>query len=100
MIAILGFFFSAPAVTVQPVCADRINNCDMYGKSVCTGTYQPWATDNCAKYCDLCTSECKMKEIFLFINKLIIFIFDIMKFPITCISKTFDKRKEIIQKRF
>lgn len=89
----LVFFFLAPSVTVQPVCANRINNCDLYGKSVCTGTYRPWATDNCAKYCDLCTSECKMR--FFFIDKLINCIFDIMKFllHVLTLAKHLTKRE-------
>lgn len=40
------------------------------------------------------------KERDFFINKLIILKYDIVKFPITCISKTFDERREILQKRF
>ncbi|XP_025113419.1 uncharacterized protein LOC112575657 [Pomacea canaliculata] len=41
---------SAPAI-----CEDKIAECPGYGSSVCTGTYEAWAKENCAKMCGFCT---------------------------------------------
>lgn len=37
------------------VCEDKIAECPGYGSSVCTGTYEEWAKENCAKMCGFCT---------------------------------------------
>ncbi|CAG2213741.1 unnamed protein product [Mytilus edulis] len=41
-------------------CNDVIPNCKEYGATVCEGTYKPWASRNCAYYCNLCNGNyCK-----------------------------------------
>ncbi|KAK3591361.1 hypothetical protein CHS0354_040323 [Potamilus streckersoni] len=35
-------------------CSDKILNCRNYDMSVCSGTYAPWARDNCPSYCGFC----------------------------------------------
>ncbi|XP_063427268.1 collagen alpha-1(XIV) chain-like [Mytilus trossulus] len=37
-------------------CVDVIPNCNKYGPTVCVGTYKPWASRNCAYYCNLCNA--------------------------------------------
>ncbi|XP_060605064.1 CCN family member 3-like isoform X2 [Ruditapes philippinarum] len=37
-------------------CADKLNNCAQYQADSCT-TYKSWATENCAKTCNLCSSS-------------------------------------------
>ncbi|CAG2235744.1 CD109 [Mytilus edulis] len=37
-------------------CRDRIPNCKVFGKAVCTGAYQSWSQDNCVGYCGFCMS--------------------------------------------
>ena len=38
-------------------CIDKIENCAAYGHSVCSGTYEAWAGDNCRKFCSFCGNE-------------------------------------------
>ncbi|KAL4227323.1 collagen [Mactra antiquata] len=46
---------TTPAVTTatQSTCFDKNENCQLYGKDVCTD-YAPWAHANCALYCNFC----------------------------------------------
>ncbi|XP_046585152.1 uncharacterized protein LOC124292144 [Haliotis rubra] len=45
-------------------CQDKLTNCDEYEESACVD-YKPWATENCARFCKICTplytvtEECK-----------------------------------------
>lgn len=48
---------SAPttsAPTQSTACQDKLDNCQAYGKSSCTGQFEPWARDNCRFYCGFC----------------------------------------------
>ncbi|XP_013415041.1 uncharacterized protein LOC106176982 isoform X1 [Lingula anatina] len=44
-------------------CADKLSNCAAYGDEACTGVYEDWAKENCAKTCNFCggSSTCADK---------------------------------------
>ncbi|XP_045194340.2 uncharacterized protein LOC123549964 isoform X2 [Mercenaria mercenaria] len=37
-------------------CTDKLQNCNVYGASSCTGIYEPWAREKCRKTCNLCNA--------------------------------------------
>lgn len=47
---------TTPAPTPSTVCQDKLDNCQAYGKSSCTGQFEPWARDNCRFYCGFCST--------------------------------------------
>lgn len=52
------FADSGPTATPTPQstqCQDKLNNCQAFGKSACTGQFEPWARDNCRLYCGFCS---------------------------------------------
>lgn len=42
-----------PFIPAGP-CIDEIANCNQYGVTICHGAYKPWASANCAHYCEFC----------------------------------------------
>lgn len=47
-------FTATPPPMYNPDCHDKIDNCQAYGQTSCTGAYKPWAMRNCQRYCGLC----------------------------------------------
>ncbi|XP_071091876.1 uncharacterized protein [Haliotis cracherodii] len=49
-------------VTHPPdTCQDKLTNCHEYEKSACVD-YKSWATENCARYCQICTPQFTVTE--------------------------------------
>ena len=46
--------YFSDTTNVQTQCEDKLPDCKDYGQQACTGIYEPWAHDNCAKYCNFC----------------------------------------------
>ncbi|CAC5378865.1 COL12A [Mytilus coruscus] len=42
------------ASTTTCPCIDEVANCNQYGVTICHGAYKPWASRNCAHYCEFC----------------------------------------------
>ncbi|KAK7485916.1 hypothetical protein BaRGS_00022911, partial [Batillaria attramentaria] len=45
---------AAAAGGFDPNCADKLDNCDLFGAQSCGGQYEQWARDNCALTCKYC----------------------------------------------
>ncbi|XP_060081054.1 uncharacterized protein LOC132560404 [Ylistrum balloti] len=44
--------------TTQPSsCHDKLDNCQAFGKSSCTGIFENWARTNCQYFCDYCPKD-------------------------------------------
>jgi len=59
VIVVTGNPTSAPATNApgSGTCVDKLSTCDQYGPESCQDPYTAWATENCAKHCNLCAQQ-------------------------------------------
>lgn len=43
-------------------CKDALSDCAAYGKTSCSGVYEPWARENCKLFCNYCGGMVNVEE--------------------------------------